>query len=143
LRFINWLEKLVQHNPKNRYANATAALEALKPIYVIRIPEVQLSQSSLGFKAFRLGERLAQTIRINNSIPETVLEGRWEVAPHPSDPPHTPKTHSWIKVTPAKRQMAQLALHTLLPQLVVCLLLTDILRLQPLLQQQGIDIKIS
>jgi hypothetical protein len=28
-------------------------------------------------------------------------------------------------------------------QLVVCVLLTDILRLQPLLQQQGIDIKIS
>jgi len=40
-------------------------------------------------------------------------------------------------------QMAQLALHTLLPQLVVCLLLTDIFRLQPLLQEQGIDIKIS
>jgi hypothetical protein len=40
-------------------------------------------------------------------------------------------------------QMAELALHTLLPQLVVCVLLTDILRLQPLLQQQGIDIKIS
>ena len=102
LRFIDWLEKLVQHNPKNRYANATAALEALKPIYVIRIPEVQLSQSSLGFKAFRLGERLAQTITVNNSIPETVLEGRWEVASHPSDPPHTPKTHSWIKIAPAK-----------------------------------------
>ncbi|HEY9607577.1 MAG TPA: hypothetical protein V6C85_38685 [Allocoleopsis sp.] len=40
-------------------------------------------------------------------------------------------------------QMAELALHTLLPQLVVCVLLTDILQLQPLLQQQGIDIKIS
>jgi len=40
-------------------------------------------------------------------------------------------------------QMAELALHTLFPQLVVCVLLTDILRLQPLLQQQGIDIKIS
>jgi hypothetical protein len=102
MRFIDWLEKLVQHNPKNRYVNANAALEALKPIYVIRIPEVQLSQASLEFKAFKLGERLAQTITVNNSIPETVLEGRWEVAPHPSDPPHTPKTHSWIKVAPAK-----------------------------------------
>ena len=101
-RFIDWLSKLVQPNPKNRYANAAAALEALKPIYVIRIPEVQLSQSSLKFKASRLGERLIQTVTINNSIPDTVLEGRWEVAPHPSDPPHTPETHTWIKVAPAQ-----------------------------------------
>jgi serine/threonine protein kinase len=35
-RFIDWLEKLVQPNPKNRYANAAAALEALKPIYLNR-----------------------------------------------------------------------------------------------------------
>ena len=102
LRFIDWLEKLVQHNPKNRYANATAALEALKPIYVIRIPEVQLSQSRLEFKASKLGERLTQTITVNNSIPETVLEGRWEVAPYPTDPPHTPETHTWIKFALAK-----------------------------------------
>ncbi|MBD0345730.1 MAG: serine/threonine protein kinase, partial [Coleofasciculus sp. Co-bin14] len=101
LRFIEWLEKLVQHNPKNRYANAADAWEAIKPIYVIRIPEVQSSQSSLEFKASKLGERLTQTITINNPIPETVLEGRWEVAPHPSDPPHTPETHAWIKVAPA------------------------------------------
>ncbi len=102
LRWIEWLEKLVQPNPKNRYANATAALEALRPIYVIRIPEVQLSQSSLEFEAFKLGERLTQTITINNPIPETVLEGRWEVAPYPTDPPHTPETHAWIKFAPAK-----------------------------------------
>jgi hypothetical protein len=40
-------------------------------------------------------------------------------------------------------QVAHLALHTFLPQVVVCVLLTDILRSQPLLQAQGIDIKIS
>jgi serine/threonine protein kinase len=102
LRFVEWLEKLVQHNPKNRYANAAAALEALRPIYVIRVPELQSSQSSLEFKASKLGERLTQTITIHNPIPETVLEGRWEVAPHPNDPPHTPETHAWIKVAPAK-----------------------------------------
>jgi hypothetical protein len=27
---------------------------------------------------------------------DTVLEGWWEVAPHPSDPPHTPNSHAWI-----------------------------------------------
>ena len=102
LRWIDWLEKLVQHNPKNRYANAATALAALRPLYVIRVPEVQFSQSSLEFKATRLGERLTQTITVSNSIPETVLEGRWEVAPHQSDPPHTPDNHAWIKFAPAK-----------------------------------------
>jgi hypothetical protein len=101
-RFIDWLEKLVQPNPKNRYANAAAALEALKPIYVIRVPEVQLSQHKVEFKASKLSEKLTQTITVNNPIPDTVLEGRWEVAPHHSDPPHTPETHAWIKVAPAQ-----------------------------------------
>ena len=40
-------------------------------------------------------------------------------------------------------QVAQKALHSILPQLVVCILLHDILRLQPLLQEQGIHINIS
>jgi serine/threonine protein kinase len=102
LRFVDWLEKLVQPNPKNRYANAAAALEALQPIYVNRIPEVQLSQSRLEFKASKLGKRVTQTITVNNPIPETVLEGKWEVAPHPSDPPHMPDDHAWIKFAPAR-----------------------------------------
>lgn len=39
---------------------------------------------------------------MSNSIPETVLEGTWEVAPHPSDPPHAPDSHAWISFHPAK-----------------------------------------
>ncbi|NEP84010.1 MAG: hypothetical protein F6K39_41355, partial [Okeania sp. SIO3B3] len=30
------------------------------------------------------------------------LSGRWEVAPHISDPPHTPYDHSWISFSPQK-----------------------------------------
>lgn len=33
-RFVEWLTKMVEPNLKNRYANATVALEALKPIQV-------------------------------------------------------------------------------------------------------------
>jgi len=101
LRWIAWLEKLVQPNPTNRYASASAALEALKPIDVIRLPEAKFSPSSLEVRASSLGEKLTQAIAVSNSTPETVLEGRWEVAPHPSDPPHTPETHSWIVFKPA------------------------------------------
>lgn len=101
-RFIEWLEKMVQPKLKDRFANAASALEALKPLYVIRVPEVILSQSSLRFTAKKLGERLTQTITVNNSIPETILEGTWEVAPHFSDPPHTPDFHTWISFRQAK-----------------------------------------
>lgn len=96
LRFIDCLEKMVQPKQKDRFPNAEVALEALKPLYVIRLPEVKLSQRSLEFKSSKLGQRLTQTITVSNSISETVLEGTWEVAPHSSDPPHTPDSHAWI-----------------------------------------------
>lgn len=65
------------------------------------MPEVRLSQSSLSFTATKINEILTQTIRISNYIPDTLLEGRWEVAPHPNDPPQTPGSHAWISVQPA------------------------------------------
>ncbi|HEY9596468.1 MAG TPA: serine/threonine protein kinase, partial [Cyanophyceae cyanobacterium] len=98
LRWIEWLQKMVELKPKDRFPDAKTALEALKPIHVIRVPDVKLSHSSLEFTAKRLGERLTQTITINNSVPDTVLESRLEVAPHLSDPPHTPYIHEWIRV---------------------------------------------
>lgn len=96
LRFIEWLEKLVQFNPKNRFSNAQAALNALQPLDLIRVPEAKLSQPILEFNASRVGEKLIQTIVVNNGIPDTVLEGEWIVLSHPNDPPHTPDSHVWI-----------------------------------------------
>jgi len=101
-RWINWLEKLVQPNPKNRYATASAALEALDPIALMRQPEVKLSTSSLVFSATSLDEKLTQIITVSNSAPGTLLEGKWEVAPHLSDPPHTPDNHAWISFNPSE-----------------------------------------
>ncbi len=97
LRWIEWLQKMVELKPKDRFPDAQTALEALKPIYVIRVPEVKLSQTCLEFNAKRLGERLTQTLTITNSVPDTILESRLEVAPHLSDPPHTPHLHEWIR----------------------------------------------
>jgi len=102
LVFINWLEKMVQPKQKDRFFNAEAALEALKPLYVIRLPQVRLSQPNFEFRASKLGQRLTQTITVSNSILETLLKGTWEVAPHPSDPPHTPDSHAWISFQQAK-----------------------------------------
>ena len=81
LRFIQWLEKMVQPRLKERFVNAKSALETLKPLYVIRIPEAEFDKSVLNFTAVRLGEKLAQTITVSNPISETILEGKWEVEP--------------------------------------------------------------
>lgn len=96
LRWIDWLQEMVELKPKDRYPNALAALAAIQPIYVIRIPEVELSQLSWELTAKKLGEKLTHTITINNSVPETLLEGNWQVVSHLSDPPHQPDKHLWI-----------------------------------------------
>jgi serine/threonine protein kinase len=104
LPFVDWIEKIVQPNPKDRYSDAKAAFAAFKPLYVKRVPETFVehrgtkivSSSMVEFTAGKLGERITQTLMVRNNAPETVLEGWWEVAPHPSDPPHTPNSHAWI-----------------------------------------------
>jgi hypothetical protein len=68
LRFIGWLEKMVQPKQKERFTNAEVALEALKPLDVIRVPGVDFSETVLELKANRLGEKLTRVIIIENSI---------------------------------------------------------------------------
>ena len=102
LTFIDWLERMVQPNKKDRYPSAAAALAALQPIYVSSIPELQLSQSSLELKATKLCQKLTQVLSIKKYLPDSLQEGIWEVAPHPNDPPHTPNSHAWISFNPAR-----------------------------------------
>ncbi|MBE9130002.1 MULTISPECIES: serine/threonine protein kinase [unclassified Coleofasciculus] len=97
IRWIEWLEKMVELKPKDRFPDAETALEALNPIYVIRVPEVKFSQPCLDVNAKRLGEKVIQKITISNAVSDTLLESRWEVASHVSDPPHTPDFHDWIQ----------------------------------------------
>lgn len=99
-RFIEWLNQMVAPDPRKRFPDAATALEVLKPLYVKRTPEVTLSSNYLKFEATKVGEKLSQTLTLTNPIPETVLEGYWEVAPHPNDPPHTPDHHPWISFSP-------------------------------------------
>ena len=100
--WLNWLEKMVEPRPQDRYANAAEALAALKPLNVSRLPKVRRSLDKVELEAVELGQKLRQTITVSNPIPETVLSGRWEVAPHASDPPHTPYDHAWISFEPVK-----------------------------------------
>lgn len=101
-RWLNWLQTLVQRNPNHRYQNAAEALKQLKPIYIFKQPEVKLSTSKLEFTANTYGEKLTKTISVTNSVAETILSGNWQVAPHPSDPPHTPDSHAWVTFSEPK-----------------------------------------
>ncbi len=98
--FIEWLEKLVDPNANERYPNAKSALGALKPLHVTCVPKVSLIRSAIDLEAVKLGDKINYKVRVSNSISDTLLEGKWEVAPHSSDPPHSPDFHPWIWFTP-------------------------------------------
>lgn len=101
MRWIKWLEKMVEPRPKDRFPNAATALEALKPIPVSQLPVAQLSHTAIDLQASEMGAKLTQRITVRNPVlTRTPLEGRWEVAPHVSDPPHTPHSHTWISFEP-------------------------------------------
>jgi serine/threonine protein kinase len=97
-QWVQWLEKMVEPKLNDRFPNAAVALAAM-PKSPIRVPEVHLSQSTVVVKADRLGDVLTQIVSIANPIPNTVLEGAWEIAPHPSDP--SPDLYRWFTVEPA------------------------------------------
>lgn len=96
LLWVNWLEKMVEPRLKDRFPNAVTALAAI-PILPLRPPEAQFSQSSLVFKGTKSSLLCAQSVVITNPIPDTLLEGNWEVAFHTHD---LPAGHQWITVDP-------------------------------------------
>jgi serine/threonine protein kinase len=102
LRFLDWLEMMVQPKLKDRFKNAQEALDALKTLDVTRCPQVEFSHQIRDFIAIQLNEKIRESITVENSIPGTLLQGRWEVAPHPHDPPHQLNSHPWIRITPKK-----------------------------------------
>ncbi|MBR8829566.1 MAG: serine/threonine protein kinase [Gomphosphaeria aponina SAG 52.96 = DSM 107014] len=102
LRFIEWLEKMVQPNLKDRFKSAEVAFLELKPLYVLTLPAVELSNAIIELEAEEIGDILMEKIRISNPVADTILEGVWQVEPHQSDPPHTPDYHAWIAIEPAK-----------------------------------------
>lgn len=96
-QWVQWLEKMVEPQLSDRFANAVTALAAI-PQSPLRLPEAQLSRSTLVVEAKHPGEVLTEIITLNNPIPDTTLEGHWEVAPHPNDP--HPDLYCWMRVEP-------------------------------------------
>ncbi|WP_254567705.1 serine/threonine-protein kinase [Oscillatoria sp. HE19RPO] len=102
LAWIQWLEKMVEPKPKDRYPNAETALEVLTPIEISRTPQVISSHQLLQFRGTKLGEPITQTISIKNPVPGTMLKGRWQVAPYRRDGYFSKNNHPWIKIEPVR-----------------------------------------
>ncbi|BAY86632.1 serine/threonine protein kinase [Calothrix parasitica NIES-267] len=98
---INWIEKLAQPVAINRHKTASDALTALEEIYLYRHPEVKLDINQINLQANVLGQELRQTIKINNFVTDTNLQGKWEIASHPSDKRYSINPESWIKIQPS------------------------------------------
>jgi serine/threonine protein kinase len=98
LRWLAWLEQLVEPRLGDRFPSAQAALDALRPIDLVRVPTVTGLPDSLHLVAPTFQRSLTARLRLVNPVPETTLQGEWEVAPHPHDPPGDP--HAWIHVLP-------------------------------------------
>ncbi len=83
-----------------KYRFNRAELSRLTTSNVMQVSKSIVSCSILEFTAHNLGERLTETLTVQNNFPEVIVEGWWEVASHPSDPPHTPNSHQWISIIP-------------------------------------------
>lgn len=99
LQFIGWLEKMVERDVEKRFQNAQEALEALKPLYLIRSPIVQLSASELVLTANEINENITSSITVINDIPNTILQGEWSIVSHENDL-YSRNSHPWITITP-------------------------------------------
>ncbi|WP_228056383.1 serine/threonine-protein kinase [Microcoleus sp. LEGE 07076] len=107
--WMNWLETMVAPRIQDRYKSAADALTALRSLDVSRLPKVRLERDRLELVATEYGDIIIGVIEISNPIPDTMLAGRWEVAPHPNDPPHTPYDHPWISSEPQKLESNNVA----------------------------------
>lgn len=98
--FLNWLEKMVNSDVKQRFPDAETALQKLKTITIKKPKEIPLNHCEINLKATKIGEKIEKELSLSSFISDEINQGSWEVAAHPSDPPHTPEKHTWIKVEP-------------------------------------------
>ncbi|MEM9542146.1 MAG: protein kinase [Cyanobacteria bacterium P01_E01_bin.42] len=78
-KFVEWLEGLVNPSLHQRYSNALAALDALKAIDLERLPQAKVKPEAIELKGTKYGEKLTATLSVNNTVPDTLLRGKWEI----------------------------------------------------------------
>ncbi len=107
-QLVAWLEKMAQTYPKQRFSNAAEALTALNELEVTRSPEVVLRPDSIELEAEKYGDKLTASVKIINPTPDTLLQGQWSLAPHPSEPRGRSGSSTWIAFKPSRFQKNQI-----------------------------------
>jgi serine/threonine protein kinase len=85
LRFVNWLEKMVQPSLQERFSDAQEALEELLPIDIARSPQVKINRSQLNLASKTTGEKLTNILSIANEDRETLLAGSLSIISEPNN----------------------------------------------------------
>ena len=87
---------MAKQNQSSPYGNASSAVAELYLLDgMVENSEVVPGVDVIELKASSWGQKLTETVAMENRT-----AGWWSVAPHDSDPPHTPEGHSWITLTP-------------------------------------------
>lgn len=78
-KFVEWLEGLLKPSLHQRYPKALAALAALNDIDLNRLPQAKLKPEAIELQGTKYGEKLVTTVSVNNIVPDTLLQGEWEL----------------------------------------------------------------
>ena len=84
-RFLDWLDRMVEPNLRDRFQDAQTALQVLRPLPVVARARVCLSSSAIHIQAAALGPAVVTTLQIRNPTPDTVLQGRCIITRLPYD----------------------------------------------------------
>lgn len=102
-KLMNYIAQQHSDNSSSKPPSGNTSSHSTSKSEPKRYPCVELDKQSFQFDATHCyGEKLIQAIIVSNADSSTLLEGRWEVSAHPSDPPHNPDIHDWISVTPGR-----------------------------------------
>jgi serine/threonine protein kinase len=96
--WVRWLEKMVEPRVQDRFSSAEEALAAIPGDLVL--PQAILAPAQIVLTGNRRKRYLTDVIALHNAVPQTELQGNWEIVPHPSDPPEQAGEHAWITIEP-------------------------------------------
>ena len=72
-RFIDWLERMVEPDYRNRFPDARTALQAIEPLQVVAKAQVSLSHSQVSLRAKTFGTPIKTQIQVSNLTPNSIL----------------------------------------------------------------------
>lgn len=106
--WLAWLERAIAADRARRFPDALAALAALAPLPVRRLPEARFDPPHLTL-AIAPGAVAEAAVAAVNAVPAVALSGRWAIAPHPDDGPLPAAAaignggaHPWIRLEPGR-----------------------------------------